>query len=134
MMDRKRFTVEVRERAQVPASDFSEQAIVICLRLIADNLSVAGTEEFALAMPDEWRADIGRALAKIEHTPKEIIDLLTVQAGIDAAAADQIFFAVLVQLWQALPEPTMQKIIRQCPARLAHALRGARPGQKRGSF
>lgn len=133
MMDRKRFVVEVRERAQILPSDFSEQAVVICLRLIADNLSVAGTEEFAAALPDEWRPDIGRALAKIEHNPKEIIDLLAAQSGIDGAAADQLFFAVLVQLWLALPAPLVQKIVRQSPARLAQALRGARPGPKRGT-
>ncbi len=130
-MDKKRFLIGVREKAQLLDNLVLNEALPVALRILADNLSEAGTEKFAQAMPEEWRHDIERAREKIEHEQDEAIALLAVQAEIEAAAADQITFALYKQLWLALPEDMLRSMIRQVPASVAHSLKAAKPGPKR---
>lgn len=130
-LERKPFLVSVRQKAFLKSDESLETAATTALQLLTDTLSEAATKDFAGFMPEEWRPAIGRSVEKIEHSQREIVQLVGRQANLSTSAALQLVAAVWQSLWENLPDEAMEKLLKQVPVRLANALKATRPGDKR---
>lgn len=130
-LERKLFLADIKKKAVLLPGIDVERGVTTVLRLLADNLSAAATRSLAKEMPEEWQADIGRAIEKVDHDNEEFLQLVANQADLEPDTARQIAIATFRSLWEGLPDEQVESISRQVPARLAMTLRGTRPGDKR---